>query len=52
MTGYLFTNIATHEDKINLVWEKAIKIAINRRIVAPIIKLTIVIIKDRIMRYP
>ena len=28
MIGYLFTNVATDEDKINLVWKKALKIII------------------------
>ena len=45
MIGYLFTNVATDEDKINLVWKKALKIT-NRRIVAPIIESTIVIIEE------
>ena len=25
LIGYLFTNVATDEDKINLVWEKSIQ---------------------------
>ena len=28
LIGYLFTNVATDEDKIKLVWKKALKIAI------------------------
>ena len=28
MIGYLFTNVATDEDKISLVWKKVLKITI------------------------
>lgn len=36
--GYLFTNVATDADKINLVWKQDLEMSIIKKIVAPIIE--------------